>query len=229
MKSHVVPRSAKVPDLRAAWESPDWAQVPELRVDSFLDRAVAPKDSGFRPDVRAKLQYDRDGVYVLFQVHDQYVRALETHYQGLVCFDSCVEIFVQPKPDAGYVNFEMNCAGCLLLFHVTDYRPGTPPRFFREYLEIPQADGDLARRYPTLPAVVDPEITTPVTWRLGLHIPVRLLEKYVGPIGDPAGQVWRGNLFKCADHTSHPHWASWNPVTAFNFHLPPCFGELRFA
>ena len=42
------------------------------------------------------------------------------------------------------------------------------------------------------------------------------------------GEVWRGNFFKCVEENSHPHWASWSPVDEFNFHLPQCFGVLRF-
>ena len=41
-------------------------------------------------------------------------------------------------------------------------------------------------------------------------------------------QAWRGNLYKCGDRTSHPHWAAWSPVDELNFHLPRCFGTLRF-
>ena len=40
---------------------------------------------------------------------------------------------------------------------------------------------------------------------------------------------WRGNAFKCADETSHPHWASWAPIgEALNFHAPGWFGDLDF-
>ena len=56
-----------------------------------------------------------------------------------------------------------------------------------------------------------------------------LLEAYVGPIGDLSGQTWRANLYKCADHTSHPNWASWSPIQRLSFHLPEFFGELALA
>jgi hypothetical protein len=54
-----------------------------------------------------------------------------------------------------------------------------------------------------------------------------VLERYVGPLAPLAGQVWRGNFYKCGDRTSHPHWAAWSPVDELNFHLPRCFGALR--
>ena len=38
------------------------------------------------------------------------------------------------------------------------------------------------------------------------------------------------NFFKCADDSSHPHWASWAPIgEALNFHQPQYFAPLRFA
>jgi hypothetical protein len=81
----------------------------------------------------------------------------------------------------------------------------------------------------SLPAVVDPEIDAPVDWELAFFVPTEVLEDYVGPIGPLAGQEWRANFYKCGDETSHPHWAAWSPVDELNFHLPRCFGTLRFA
>ncbi|MCD6337129.1 MAG: hypothetical protein J7M01_02720, partial [Candidatus Marinimicrobia bacterium] len=37
-----------------------------------------------------------------------------------------------------------------------------------------------------------------------------------------------GNLYKCGDKTSHPHWASWSPIDKLNFHQPKHFGEFVF-
>jgi hypothetical protein len=76
--------------------------------------------------------------------------------------------------------------------------------------------------------VVEPEIQEPTTWFIEFRIPISLLEKYVGPIGDPRGQRWTANFYKCGDKTSHPHWISWAPVDQLNFHLPRCFGPIVF-
>jgi hypothetical protein len=89
-------------------------------------------------------------------------------------------------------------------------------------------DGKQVAVYHSMPATVEPEVTVPTEWLLEFFIPFGLLEKYVGSIGPVQNQVWRANLYKCADGTSHPHWASWSPVTEFNFHLPQCFGRVRF-
>jgi hypothetical protein len=54
------------------------------------------------------------------------------------------------------------------------------------------------------------------------------MARYTGPFSVAAGEVWRANFYKCGDETSQPHWAAWHPVEALNFHLPQCFGQLRF-
>jgi hypothetical protein len=140
--------------------------------------------------------------------------------------DSCVEIFLQPRPGRGYLNFEMNCGGALLSTHITDHR--RVPGGFAAFTRLTEADAALVAIRSSLPPLVEPEVETPVDWQLSFAIPVALLERSIGPIGPLSGQSWRANLFKCGDKTSHPHWASWSPVDALNFHLPHCFGELRF-
>ena len=83
--------------------------------------------------------------------------------------------------------------------------------------------------YHSMPARVPDEIPEPIEWRVQLAIPARLLEEFVGSLGDLRGQEWRANLYKCADATSHPQWASWNPIgEELRFHQPRFFGALRF-
>jgi hypothetical protein len=82
----------------------------------------------------------------------------------------------------------------------------------------------------TLPSVVEPEIDEPTTWSLQYHIPRSFLETFSGPLGDLAGQTWRANFYKCADDTSHPHWATWSPIeNELNFHLPQYYAPIRFS
>jgi hypothetical protein len=140
--------------------------------------------------------------------------------------DSCVEFFVQPKPDRGYFNFEFNCGGSLLCFYILD--PTRVPNGFKDFTPLPEEDGKQVVIYHSMPPVIEPEIVVPTEWRLEFFIPFAVLEKYVGPVGNVTDQEWRANLYKCGDETSHPHWASWAPVDEFNFHLPHCFGTIRF-
>lgn len=207
--------------LAANWDDAFWQNAETLEVKNFR-----PESSGHRPRVAARLLYDPAGIHGLFRVQDRYVRCVRTEYNSQVWKDSCVEFFVQPKPDAGYFNLEMNCGGAFLCWHIID--PTRTPDIFKQFVRVP---GEIAREIKvqtSLPRVVEPEITEPLTWTLQFFVPFALFAKFVGPLGDVSGQVWRANLFKCADETSHPHWASWSPVDEFNFHLPRCFGEIRF-
>ncbi len=209
------------PPLTARWTDPAWAERPALDIASFR-----PEGSDHRPPTRARLAYDQNGLAGVFHVRDRYVRSVHTRFGEPVYQDSCVEIFLQPKPGKGYLNFEMNAGGTLLASHITDHR--RTPDGFAAFTRLTEEDGSLVGVRSSLPRVVEPEVRDPLEWELAFFIPISLLEKYVGPIGPLGGQNWRANLYKCADGTSHPHWASWSPVDALNFHLPGCFGRLAF-
>ena len=76
--------------------------------------------------------------------------------------------------------------------------------------------------------VVDPAIEQDTVWLNEFFIPYSLFEHYLGKFGDKTGMTWRANFYKCGDKTPMPHWASWAPITATNFHLPDCFQPLKF-
>ena len=79
------------------------------------------------------------------------------------------------------------------------------------------------------PRCVPVEIAEPVEWAVEYFVPNSVFERYVGSLGDPQKRAWRGNFFKCADESSHPHWASWSPIgQELNFHDPAYFAPMRF-
>jgi hypothetical protein len=207
------------PRPQDGWDDPAWAAAETLEIFCFR-----PEGSDHRPRTRARLGWDEEGLFGLFRVEDRYVRSVHTRFGDPVYEDSCVEIFLQPKPGRGYLNFEMNAGGALLASHITDHRRTHDG--FAVFTKLTAEDGRQVAVHSSLPSIVEPEVEA--DWQLAFAIPNRLLEKYVGPIGPMAGQEWRANLYKCGDGTSHPHWASWSPVDALNFHLPHCFGTLRF-
>ena len=86
----------------------------------------------------------------------------------------------------------------------------------------------MIRVYHSLPQTMPIEIPVPLEWCVEYFVPNALLERYVGPLGPPEQRRWRGNFYKCGDETSHPHWASWNPIERFDFHQPECFAPLTF-
>jgi hypothetical protein len=209
------------PRLEDGWDAAAWACGETLELGHFR-----PEGSDHRPRTRARLLHTPDGLAGIFHVEDRYVRSVHTRFGDPVYEDSCVEIFLEPRPDRGYLNFEMNCGGALLASHVTDHRrvPGGLAASTR--LGEDEARTVLVRS--SQPRVVDPEIEAPLDWQLAFFIPLQLLERYVGGLGPLADQAWRANLYKCGDRTSHPHWASWSPLDERNFHLPRCFGTLYF-
>ena len=154
------------------------------------------------------------------------MRSVRTGFQSEVWKDSCVEWFVQPKPDKGYFNFEMNAGGALRVSYVED-----AARINGGIRKSTLLTADLCSVIAichSLPKMVDPETADPVEWTIGISVPLPVLECHVGRIGDCSGQRWRANFNKCADETSHPHWATWNPVPEKNFHRPQDFGEIVF-
>lgn len=218
--TYVVQRTREV---AFGFDSPMWHGVPALAISHFH-----PRSSDHRPEVQARIVHDLSAIYVRFDVKDRYVRCVASDFQQPVCKDSCVELFVQPKADCGYFNFEISGSGVLLCFYIED--PTRTPDGFVRYTPLPVDLLQQVEILHTLPERVEPEITTRVAWSVACRIPVNLLEEYVGPLGSLVGQTWRGNLYKCGDATSHPHWASWSPLgEKLNFHLPEHFGALRFA
>ena len=210
------------PTLAANWEDLIWSRAETLKISHFR-----PEGSDHRPQTSARLVYDAQGIHGIFRVQDRYVRCVRTRYGEEVWKDSCVEFFAQPKPDRGYFNFEFNCGGAFLCSHITD--PERTPDGFKEFTKIPASIGQTIQACSSLPQMVEPEIQNPTDWTLQFFIPFALFEHYLGTLQNIDGQVWRGNLFKCAEEISHPHWASWAPVDKFDFHRPQCFGTIRFS
>lgn len=219
---YLVHRAATVPPMDPVWEHAAWAGAATLEITNFRSEG-----SEHRPQTFARLLHEPAGIHGIFQVHDQYVRSIRTQFQDEVWKDSCVEFFVQPKEGQGYFNFEFNCGGAFLCWHITN--PDRPSGRIKDYVKVPAELGRTVLVRSSLPAKTDPEIHTPIVWTLRFYIPFALFERFIGPVGNVPGQNWKGNFYKCAEEVSHPHWAAWSPVDELNFHLPRCFGRLRFA
>ena len=182
-------------------DGPCWRAGEEARIEHFH-----ASSSTHRPVVRTKLMYDAANVYLRFRVEDRYVVAKHTEFQDPVCRDSCVEFFVQPRASGGYFSFEINCCGVLLSYYIED--PVRTADGFAKFTRLSAEHGRRIRITHSLPSLIVPEREEPVVWHIGCAIPLDVVEAYTGPLGPLEGQTWRGNFFKCADDSSHPHWAS---------------------
>ena len=221
MPSYTLLRSVRAPRLTMDWDGPEWKAADTLEISHFL-----PESSSHRPKTQAKLLYSSEGIHGIFKVQDRYVRCRGSRYGSPAFQDSCVEFFVEPVRSRGYFNFEFGCGGALLCSHITDHR--RTGNGFRSWTRIPEEAGTLVRIAHSLPEAVDPEDAAERVWLLEFIIPFTLMERYVGSLSPVVSCSWRGNFYKCADKTSHPHWASWAPLPEKNFHLPECFGDLHF-
>ena len=222
MLRYTVRRARRVPELKGRWAVDSWAEVPPLDIANFH-----PRSSEHHPGTRAKLQFDGGFLYVIFQVQDRYVRAVSQRFQDPAWKDSCVELFARPREDRGYFNFEMSCGGVLLLYYIEDAT--RTPDGFRKYTKVAPEHVRGLEVYHSLPQKVDPEVPGPLEWVVEYKVPLGLFAAYLGDPPRTAGASWRANLFKCADESSHPHWASWSPIgEELNFHQPERFGALDF-
>jgi|SRR5665213_709991 len=207
--------------MKADWTDASWRDADTLEVANFH-----PASSAHRPRTHFRMLYGPNNLYGVFKVEDCYVRCVRQNYFDDVWKDSCVECFLQPRADCGYFNFEFNCGGAFLCCYITDWR--LKNGWFTEAVRLPFTIGGKVQIKTSLPRVVEPEITGPITWTLQFSIPIELFEEYLGPLGPLRDQTWRGNVFKCAEEISHPHWVSWSPIKQLNFHQPHCFGVLHF-
>jgi len=222
MMQAVIPFVAQAAKFPLRWDQAPWAPVAALAIKHFHKEG-----STHRPRAQVKLGYDPAHLYAVFRVEDRFVRAKYTGHRAPVYCDSCVEAFLEPGARTGYINFETNAGGTILANLITD--PARVPGGFKAFTPLNEAQLARVAITSTLPHVVWPEISEPTTWELGLRIPFALLTEITGVPAPVSGTVWRGNFFKCADESTHPHWAEWAPVgEELNFHQPAKFGQLQF-
>jgi hypothetical protein len=205
--------------INAEWNKKVWNDTEVARLLNYM----GDKPSHF-PDTRFKVRYDDKNIYVIFQVKDQYVKAVAKKINDSVWEDSCVEFFFTPGPDVnkGYFNLETNCKG-IFLFRYSNKENGLTGLVELEDCKKINIAHSLQRD-------VETEITEPVTWSIEYAVPFSVLEKYMKTDKPGKGVQWRANFYKCGDKTSHKHYLTWAPVInpVPKFHLPEYFGWLQF-
>src|ERR1041385_3683754 len=112
------------------WDNPAWAAAETLEVKNFR-----PESSEHRPQTSVRLLHDERGIHCLFRVHHRAGGCVRTEFGSEVWKDACVEFFVEPKPGAGYFNFEFNCGGAFLCWHITD--PTRTPQGLAAFSRVP--------------------------------------------------------------------------------------------
>jgi hypothetical protein len=201
------------------WDKTQWQSIAAIEIMHYM--GTIPK---FQPRVKVKMMYDEENIFVIFQVQDRYVRCLTTKYNNPVYQDSAVEFFFSPDSSQPllYFNLETNCGGTPLMHYNLEPR--------KEFLELDTADIKQIEIAHSLPQIIDPEISDPVTWTLEYRIPLAILEKYSQITHPENGVVWRANFYKIAENNSNPHYITWSVVEIEkpDFHKPEFFGKLIF-
>lgn len=169
----------------------------------------------YKPLTTFAAAHDGTSLWVDFLVRCNYLRAENYTDQQPVSQDSCVEVFLQPRPEGEYWNFEFNCIGTANASHRT-VRP-EPTRL---------TPAELARieRYPSCGTRPFCELEGLFTWNLLVRIPLDLMgvDASEGPV------EMRGNFYKCASRCTLPHFLSWSPIATPepDFHRPEFFGTI---
>jgi hypothetical protein len=213
-----VARLKKPIKIDGDWSKSQWKKIKEIPIRNYM--GAVPK---FQPSAKAKMMYDKNNLYVIFHVDDQYVSSVVEEFNGSVFNDACVEFFFAPdasQPNS-YFNLETNAGGVPLMHQQI---------FGQKEQKLTVEDLSRIEIAHSLPKKVYPEITEPVTWTLEYRIPIDLLRKFASVTEPKPGAVWRANFYKTATKTSNPHYMTWSFVDnpRPQFHLPQFFGTLRF-
>lgn len=180
--------------------------------------------TGARWIAEARVLYDDEALYWrISTTGDHAIVGRYTKPNDPVCRDSCAEFFLQTstQPGAGYLNFEINCVGTMLLF-LGAGRHG----------RLPVGD-ELASQVSIRHSVVGPtkaEAHGDDAWHVEASVPLDVLAEMTGCPRPARGTEWRGNFYRCADDSSNPQWSCWNLVETDDpdFHRPEYFGRLLF-
>jgi len=219
MSVYTVSKLSQSMKIDGDWNKPQWQNIKSADINNRM--GDKPE---FTPTVQAKMMYDNENLYVIFRVNDRNVRCVVTDYNGPVYEEPAVEFFFSPDPELAdrYFNLEINCGGTPLM-HYNDFSAKTHnPLELEDIYKVEIAH--------SLPQVVDPEITEPVTWTIEYKIPLAMLEKYSKIIYPKPGISWRANFYKIAEKGTNIHFLTWSVVDnpEPDFHLPRFFGNIKF-
>ena len=192
-----------------------------------------PKEFPYAPKMEVALAHTGDRLLLHYRVEENCVRAAAETDGGRVWEDSCCEIFLQPSSPitqhpSPYFNIECNCAGTLLIGKGEDRHDRQPAT-----ATTLQSANRWSSLMKTAVSGENGRYTIPLkngkfTWHMALVVPATAL--FDSGITDFSGQKMRGNIYKCGDCLTTPHFLSLFPIDTPqpDFHRPEFFGELTF-
>lgn len=185
-----------------------WKKIPHAPVESYT------WGCSYRPKVFGQLCFiPEKGFRLKMTCYETNPLAKYENPDEMVCKDSCMEFFVNFFPNAdstGYLNFEANSKGTLLLYYGKDRNSRTSVR-------------ELGLTPPKVNAVLFED-----HWEYEILIPLTFIRAVYGQDCFVPGSVLKGNFYKCGDDTASPHYGSWSPISnpTPDFHRPEFFGDL---
>lgn len=210
-----------VPSLGAGTTPEDLLSTLEREGTRFYVNEVNwPGRFPYCPLCGGEAAYGEEGIGFHFHVRGLDLRVANLSDNAREWEDSCCEVFLLGKDGRTYFNFETNAAGKVLSAMGED----------RHSRQARDKEG-MGRiiRYSSLGEVTEEIMRSDAVfvWDIAIFIPFELL-------GFGKGEVppsLKGNLYKCADLSSHPHYVSWSPVgtPGPDFHRPEFFGTFILA
>ena len=207
-------------------------EVPQLMLTHGVEyRKVEclnwPEAFPVHPQMEVAVAHTGGNLLLHYRVAENCIRAAAGQDGGHVWEDSCCEIFLQPEGQP-YYNIECNCAGTLLIAKGTDRHDRQP---------APADVLNAVSRWSSLTAKAAPQANgryvLPLAcgdfhWHMALVVPVTAL--FGSGMTDFSGKRLRGNVYKCGDCLSEPHFLSLFPIDTPqpDFHRPEFFQELAF-
>ena len=174
----------------------------------------------YAPEVSFRVWHDSKCFHIEFKVREESTKAEQSELGAEVYQDSCVECFIQPKPeDPHYYNFEWNAAGHLAMACRTGRSDPEPAPL--DVISSVKAEPSLGSEPFSEKALDKP-------WTLHVAIPITAL--FNAGLEKWDGLKCRMNFFKCGDKLKTPHYLTWAPIDTPkpDYHRPEFFKVVQF-
>jgi len=202
-------------------DEPDWRAAPAIDF-------VFPWDDVTRAAPQstvARMLWDADDLYILYECVDPYLDAEVTEHDGPVWEEDAVEIFVTPNPENlnAYYGYEMNARGVFLDYLAHD---GGAKRTEKTCFEW-QSEG--VRIATALDGTLNDHSDLDRGWVLEVAIPMANFRHLGGQIPPRDGDLWRLNLNRTKGYQGQ--YGMWSDSRAErpSFHHSAYFGKAYFS
>lgn len=209
--------ASAAPSIDGRLDEPAWANA--ASTSSFVNTMDgSPSDLGGT----AKVAWDRDNLYIAFDLADTFLKATETGRDAHLWEQDCVEIMVDPDGDArNYFELQVSPVGTVFDTRYDTYRQPQPFGHVDWNSEI--------RAQVQARGTVNDE-SDDQGYTAEIAIPWSSFVTSEGqPMSAPrAGDTWRLNFYALDTLRHGSRASSWSPPMVGDFHVPARFGRITF-